>query len=172
MIIAIDFDGTIVSHKYPHTGDPRPGVKQAIDKLRSKGYYILIYSCRTSTEINDTDDGCIQQAQIITDTLNRYDIPFDEICMYNKPIAIAYFDDRAIAVPEVPVGNDDVMWANAIETFEQIEKNVLQKVPPNCQQTAMLARAALIRLKWQQRKMTPTIEPHGFSRGSMSVGKM
>jgi len=47
MLVAVDFDGTIVTHRYPNLGEPVPG---ALDKLRSfmsKGYKIILWTMRS-----------------------------------------------------------------------------------------------------------------------------
>ena len=47
MIIAIDFDGTIVEDQFPDVGKMIPGAREAINKLYADGYTIIIWSCRT-----------------------------------------------------------------------------------------------------------------------------
>ena len=46
MIIACDFDGTIVEHKYPLIGKLLPNAKETINKLRDNGHKIIIWTCR------------------------------------------------------------------------------------------------------------------------------
>jgi hydroxymethylpyrimidine pyrophosphatase-like HAD family hydrolase len=46
LIIAIDFDGTIVEHKYPSIGKLLPQAKVAINKLHEMGHFIIIWTCR------------------------------------------------------------------------------------------------------------------------------
>ena len=50
MIIAIDFDGTIVEDKFPLVGEMKPGAKKAINDLYLDGYTIIIWSCRTGVK--------------------------------------------------------------------------------------------------------------------------
>jgi hypothetical protein len=47
MIIAIDFDGTIVEDRFPDVGKMIPGAREAINQLYADGYTIIIWSCRT-----------------------------------------------------------------------------------------------------------------------------
>ena len=47
LIIAIDFDGTIVEDKHPEIGEIRVGAKEAINQLQKDGYTIIIWTCRT-----------------------------------------------------------------------------------------------------------------------------
>lgn len=46
MIIAIDFDGTIVEDRYPEIGKLIDGAREVINKLYDEGYEIIIWSCR------------------------------------------------------------------------------------------------------------------------------
>lgn len=49
MIIALDFDNTIVYDKYPEIGELKPNAKQIINLLYNRGHKILIWSCRGKT---------------------------------------------------------------------------------------------------------------------------
>ena len=42
MIIAIDFDGTIVNSDYPKILSPKIGAKEVIRKLHENGHYIIL----------------------------------------------------------------------------------------------------------------------------------
>lgn len=46
MIIAIDFDGTICTGKYPDIDGLQPYAKEMINKLYADGHYIIIWTCR------------------------------------------------------------------------------------------------------------------------------
>lgn len=46
MIIAIDFDGTICTGKYPDIDGLQPYAKENINKLYDDGHYIIIWTCR------------------------------------------------------------------------------------------------------------------------------
>lgn len=48
MIIAIDFDGTIVEHMWPEIGPLRTNAVEVIRRLNTEGHRILIWTCRTS----------------------------------------------------------------------------------------------------------------------------
>ena len=47
MIIAIDFDGTIVEDQFPDIWKMKDGAREAINQLYADGYTIIIWSCRT-----------------------------------------------------------------------------------------------------------------------------
>lgn len=90
--LAIDFDHTICDTAHPvpgrRMGGPMLGSKEALEKLKREGHYILIHSCN--------------RPKIIREWLEWYKIPFDAIWGENpadcghKPVASYYVDDRAI----------------------------------------------------------------------------
>jgi len=50
MIIAIDFDGTIVDHEFPKIGKLKPNARKVINRLFDEGHDIVIWTCRTSQD--------------------------------------------------------------------------------------------------------------------------
>jgi hypothetical protein len=49
MIIAVDFDGTIVEHRFPSIGPLLPEAKEVINALYDQGHEIVIWTCRTGS---------------------------------------------------------------------------------------------------------------------------
>lgn len=58
LIIAIDFDGTIVEHIYPQIGKLKHSAKEVINKLFDEGHEIIIWTCRCNahSEYEDLTD--------------------------------------------------------------------------------------------------------------------
>lgn len=54
--ISVDFDGTIVHHRFPEIGELKPGAKDALTRLIEK-YDIVISSCRASALFRKKPDG-------------------------------------------------------------------------------------------------------------------
>ena len=46
MIIAVDFDGTIVEHCYPRIGREKPFAFATLRKLQSEGHRLILWSVR------------------------------------------------------------------------------------------------------------------------------
>ena len=97
MIIAVDFDGTIVEHEFPDIGPLKKGAAEALRAFKKAGHRIAIWTCRTGEE----------EGQLRTFLLEK-NIPFDTI---NAPIpgfdigtrkiyADVYIDDRSIRFEE------------------------------------------------------------------------
>jgi len=47
MIIAVDFDGTIVENEFPRIGRFKKGAIETLAKLYNEGHYIIIWTCRS-----------------------------------------------------------------------------------------------------------------------------
>lgn len=78
MIIAIDFDATLV------VGDkPIKGAREALNNLREKGHKIVIHSCNNKNWIEN----------VMRNNDMRYDWIWDQV---GKPIASVYIDDRGL----------------------------------------------------------------------------
>jgi ribonucleotide monophosphatase NagD (HAD superfamily) len=93
VIIAVDFDGTVVSHRYPKIGELKEGAKEALVAFHEAGHKIIIWTCRSG-----------QQEKEVREFLQGNGIPFDTI---NNPImgadmgtrkvfADMYIDDKGI----------------------------------------------------------------------------
>lgn len=50
-IIAVDFDGTIVEDRFPSIGKLRPGAKDVLKTLKTEGYYLILWTCRTEKRL-------------------------------------------------------------------------------------------------------------------------
>lgn len=93
MIIAIDFDGTIVENKFPNIGALKPHAKVAINYLHdSLGAKIIIWTSRTlRPDLNAATD-FLKKNGIRYDAINvNYFIPFPN---HPKLYADIYIDDR------------------------------------------------------------------------------
>lgn len=93
MVIAVDFDGTVVNHEFPAIGSLKEGAKEALIALKKAGHKIIIWTCRAGQHERD-----------VRAFLLENDIPFDSI---NNPVmgadlgtrkvyADLYIDDKAV----------------------------------------------------------------------------
>lgn len=92
--IVIDFDGTICEHKFPDIGEPTPDVREALETLKKAGYRIIIHTCRTASYWKGIIPG--NQPKLIEGFMKYHKLPYDTIWMPDKPIGVAYIDDKAI----------------------------------------------------------------------------
>ena len=61
MIIAVDFDGTIVTHDYPRIGKPLPFAIDTLKKLQADGHQLILWSVREGELLQEAVDYCQQK---------------------------------------------------------------------------------------------------------------
>ena len=61
MIIAVDFDGTIVEHAYPAIGKPIPFAIETLKKLRDERHKLILWSVREGKLLQEAVDYCAEQ---------------------------------------------------------------------------------------------------------------
>jgi hypothetical protein len=105
LIIAVDFDGTIVNHDFPRIGELMPDAQEVLTKLHEAGHKIIIWTCRNHTE---PDHPLWYDATIpdVMQFLRNHRIPFDSInenhpsmgfwLQSRKIYADIYIDDKNI----------------------------------------------------------------------------
>ena len=96
--IVVDLDGTICEHRFPAFGEPVAGAREALQRLKQAGYRIIIHTVRTSSyyKASDTYNQEINSPEAVSAFLERHRIPFDEIWIHDKAVAVAYIDDRGL----------------------------------------------------------------------------
>ena len=58
MFIAIDFDGTIVEHKYPRIGNEIPFAVETLKKLQRDGHKLILWSVRERELLDEAVEWC------------------------------------------------------------------------------------------------------------------
>ena len=130
-VISVDFDGTIFDFNYPYVGPIKPGVQAALKSLRDAGWWVVIHSCRTKLQwqemyTEDSDGGLIvtpfHKAVQMAKILDHYAVPFDEISLADKPLALYYVDDRGVSFGCPHCGPD---WATIAERILGENRNLV-----------------------------------------------
>lgn len=115
-IIVVDLDGTICEHRYPDFGEPIAGAKEALQRLKAAGFWIVIHTVRTSSAFQAAElyDPEVNSPEAVSAFLQRHGIPYDEIWMHDKPLAVAYIDDRSVRL----VGNrSESNWHEIVDAL-------------------------------------------------------
>lgn len=58
MIIAVDFDGTIVEHRYPSIGKERPFAIETLRKLAEEGHQLILWTVREGRHLDEAIEFC------------------------------------------------------------------------------------------------------------------
>ena len=74
--------------------------REALTRLKAMGFRIIIHSVRTASywrtlAMEDPRVDPVRQVNLIQDYMAKQRLPYDEICLADKPVAVAYIDDRA-----------------------------------------------------------------------------
>jgi ribonucleotide monophosphatase NagD (HAD superfamily) len=96
-VIAVDFDGTLVKHLYPHIGEPIQENIDFIKYLQSKGWKLILWTCRCGEELQSAVTYMEHCHNLKFDTINDNIEAFSKQFGNNsrKVYADIYFDDRA-----------------------------------------------------------------------------
>ena len=62
MVIAVDFDGTIVEHKYPHIGKEIPFAIATLKKLQAERHLLILWSVREGKLLEEAVGFCRKRA--------------------------------------------------------------------------------------------------------------
>lgn len=61
MIIAVDFDGTIVEHEYPKIGRPVPFAIETLLSLQKDGHVLILWTVRDGDLLQEAIDYCAKK---------------------------------------------------------------------------------------------------------------
>ncbi len=96
MIIAVDFDGTIVQHKYPEIGAEIPFAIESLLALQQEGHQLILWTYRTGDMLFEAVDFCENRGLEFYSVNSNYpEEEFDDT-ISRKIYADLYIDDRNI----------------------------------------------------------------------------
>lgn len=97
MKIAVDFDGTIVEHKYPAIGKPVLFAIETLKKLQEQRHQLILWTYRSGKELDEAVEYCRKNGvEFYAVNRNYPEEVFDEKVMSRKIQADFYIDDRNI----------------------------------------------------------------------------
>jgi len=97
MIIAVDFDGTIVEHRYPKIGKPIIFAFEALSELQKRKHKLILWTYRYGSELDEAVAFCKERGiEFYAVNGNAPDEKFDPASMSRKIHADIFIDDRNI----------------------------------------------------------------------------
>jgi len=96
LIIAVDFDGTIVEDAYPGIGKPRLFAFETLKKLQEKGHRLILWTYRSETSLKDAVDFCKKNGIVFYAVNKIYEEEVFDDSKSRKIYADLYIDDRNI----------------------------------------------------------------------------
>lgn len=96
LVIAIDFDGTIVEHRYPFIGRVRPFAFETMEALQIKGHRLILWSHRAGKKLDEAVKFCSSHGiEFYAVNKNYPEEVWDENDS-RKILADIYIDDRNV----------------------------------------------------------------------------
>ena len=102
MVIAVDFDGTLVTHEYPRIGKPIPFAIQTLIKLQQEDHHqIILWTVREGDLLQEALDYCKSKGLEFYAVNSNYPEEKPEERENRKVVADIYIDDRNLCgLPE------------------------------------------------------------------------
>jgi len=102
-IIAVDFDGTLVTNKFPDMGEPIWHVIHDLKKEQTNGAKVILWTCRAGKMLDAAVAFCADNGirlDAVNENLPEIVEAFGGDC--RKIFANSYWDDRAVLKCEIP----------------------------------------------------------------------
>ncbi|MDD5583049.1 MAG: hydrolase [Candidatus Marinimicrobia bacterium] len=96
MIIAVDFDGTLVEHRYPAIGKEIPYAFESLKILQQKGHKLILWTYRTGDMLKEAIDYCKNKGIEFWAVNENYPGENKTDIKSRKINADVYIDDRNI----------------------------------------------------------------------------
>ena len=93
LIIAVDFDGTIVEHKYPSIGKEIPNSLYFLKKLKEMHHILIMWTCREGKELQEAVDYCKSRG-LEFDAVNENIVDFGNNLAKHKILFDLSIDDK------------------------------------------------------------------------------
>lgn len=139
MIIAVDFDGTIVEHKYPAIGTEIPFAIQTLQKLQQEKHILILWSVREGKLLDEAVEFCRERGlEFYAANKNYPEEKLTDKGYARKLKADLFIDDRNLGgIPDWGVIyrmiNENLTYAQAIAqetgtTYSPRKKNFFIKL--------------------------------------------
>ena len=93
--VAVDFDGTIVEHRYPEIGEVKLFAFETLKALQKKGFRLILWTFRTGKELEEAVEFCRKNGvEFYAVNKNYPEEVFDEENVSRKIDADVYIDDK------------------------------------------------------------------------------
>lgn len=117
--IGIDFDGTMVTHKFPEIGEPLEGAIETVQELIDRGHNVILYTMRSGERL-------VQAVEYLEENgIKLYGINENKSQKYwtesPKIFCNVYIDDASLGCPLIipDKGRPFVDWEGVRNLLEQ-----------------------------------------------------
>ena len=127
LVIAVDFDGTIVHDQFPFIGPEIPGAVPALHLMRKHGHKLILLTCREGEHLADACEW-LRKRGIVPDAVNENlpGIPWEP----RKVLYDVLIDDRAVGCPKWKLsdGRVSVDWQAIYRTLRDVQPVIVRDV--------------------------------------------
>lgn len=96
LVIAIDFDGTIVEDAYPKIGKPRIFAFETMKRLQKEGHRLILWTYRSGSKLDDAVQFCKENGITFYAVNQSFPEEVYDDSVSRKIYADIYIDDRNI----------------------------------------------------------------------------
>jgi len=99
MIIAVDFDGTIVEDQFPRIGPLLPNCIEVLKRLKEKGHTLILWTCRGGRDSRFKKDLLVEAVKFLKEQGIVFDYVNENVSKDFNPRKIyahIYIDDRGL----------------------------------------------------------------------------
>lgn len=146
MIIAVDFDGTIVEHKYPAIGKERPFAISTLKQIAARGHRLVLWTAREGHLLDEAVDFCRERGlEFYAVNSDGPHTEFDGVTKSRKLRVDMFIDDRNLGgLPDWPtiyemiIGNmtfEELYSSNDDEYVHKRKGNIFQRFADRIQES-------------------------------------
>lgn len=99
MVIAVDFDGTIVEHRYPEIGDEKPFATEVLRMLIAERHKLILWTVREGKLLDEALQWCSERGVTFYAINSDFSDMFKETKSKNQSCKLSadiFIDDRGI----------------------------------------------------------------------------
>jgi hypothetical protein len=122
MIIAVDFDGTIVEHKFPEIGKPIPFAIETLKMLQQERHQLILWTVREGKELMEAIEYCRERGLEFYAINSDFpdDLGDSKVINPRKINADVYIDDRNLGgLPDWGVIYQMIHNDKALESYNE-----------------------------------------------------
>lgn len=139
VVISVDFDGTIVEHKYPNIGPPKPLAFEVLKEFQVAGAKLILWTCREDTKkrksLTEAVNFCKENGvefDAVNEALKTHDFRDPDQCKLRKPHAHYFIDDLNVGgflgwdvIRNVILHGHNIMWGTAgSDAYVNLKKQI------------------------------------------------
>lgn len=100
MLIAVDFDGTIVEHAYPQIGEERPFATDVLRRMLHHRHLLMLWTVREGELLEQAVEWCqergVKFAAINGEWTEEFSLASPDQATTRKPDADLFIDDKSV----------------------------------------------------------------------------